>query len=145
MKGTTKRIFVLGGILGIFLIPFPTEVVPEYDLRIVDQNGIPLENASIEQACSNYTYSSRNICGEALDARQRTDENGVVRFSSKAIWMSLLSRMGRAAFHYLMTAFHGSLGLKSTLFIHTEYEIDPSVIELDSGPRPDGTIVVKRR
>jgi hypothetical protein len=128
------------------LIPFPTTVVTKWSVRLVDQNGMPIVRTDVEQTCDHDTYfTDWNICGESVDARQKTDQNGVVEFSEKRIWLSLVSRRLRGLTHHFLRLFHGSVGISATLFVHSEFNLEPSVINQNSGPPQDGLIVLKRK
>ena len=132
--------------LVVSLVPFPTTVVNDWSIRLVDQNGTPIADTNVEQTCDHYTYfSGWNICGEYPDARQKTDGNGHVEFSEKRIRLSLISRGFRALVNHFLRLFHGSVGISATLFVHSEFDLEPSVINLDSGPPQDGVIVLKRK
>lgn len=128
------------------LVPFPTTVVTNWSFRLVDQNEKPISHTNVEQSCEHYTYYTNwNICADYPDARQKTDANGHVEFSEKLIWLSMFSRGIRALFHHFLRFFHGSVGISSTLFVHSEMDLEPSVINLDSGPPLDGIIVLSRK
>jgi hypothetical protein len=74
-----------------------------------------------------------------------TDGTGHVEFSEKQIWLNLISRGFRALFHHFLRPFHGSVGIRATLFVYSEFDLEPSVINLDSGPPENGIIVLKRK
>ncbi len=128
------------------LIPFPTTVVTKWSVRLVDQTGLPIADTHVAQSCAHDTYFTNwDICAEQSDARQKTDQNGHVEFSEKRIWLSLISRGLRALVHNILRLFHGSIGISATLFVYSEFDLDPSVINLNSGPPKDGLIILKRK
>ncbi len=137
-----KWLLVLLGI-GVLFVPFPTQLVSEWKIKVVDHDGVPLVRVHVEQVCHQYTYSTRNYCGEAEDSRQVTDHLGTVHFSAKWIWLSLTSRTARGLYHFLRLPLHGSVGSSAYLQFSGPTALSPSSVTLDSGPPPNGKIVLE--
>ncbi len=75
----SRRPLVLLGCLALVLIiPFPTEVVPEWRIRIVDEAGKPFAEKFVRQGWAH--YSLEFCCGDTED--RWTDGNGYVVFPS---------------------------------------------------------------
>jgi len=146
MRRNLQLILLVTLVAAILLIPLPTTVVSKWSLHLVDQDGKPIALTKVQQSCYHYTYFINwDICGEAPDARQTTDDGGYVEFSEKSISLGLLSRGIRAISSYFLTFFHGSTGVQATLFVSSVEELEPTVINLDSGPPSDGIIRLKRK
>ncbi len=107
---TKKQNAILVLIVGLILsfIPFPTKVVPEWKLKVVDENGRPYKNQIVRQFCENYTLGV-DPCSNN-DSLSRTDENGYVLFPERKIWMSFSMRIINSIFNYLMLIAHGGVG-----------------------------------
>ena len=94
----------------ISLIPFPTTLVPEWKVQVVDENGNPYKGKLVRQACSNYTLGI-HPCSGAEDTDKLTDENGYVIFPERKITASLFSRIIRSILNFVMIFAHGSYGV----------------------------------
>lgn len=94
----------------ISFIPFPTILVPEWKVQVVDENGNPYKNKLVRQFCDNYTLGV-HPCEEAGDFMKLTDENGYVVFPERKVWLSLTSRLIRSFLNLLMLLAHGSYGV----------------------------------
>ncbi len=107
---TKKQKFVLILIVGLLLsfIPVPTVIVPEWKVRVVDENGKPYKKQIVRQICYNYTLGV-SPC-DSKDSLKKTDNNGYVSFPERKIWMSFSMRIIRSFFNYLMLIAHGSVG-----------------------------------
>lgn len=120
-----RNLIVLGLlILVLSLIPFPTTVVPDWEIRFVDENGSPVSGVNVEEVCQHYTFTEANVCAQYPDARQTTGADGFVRFSRKPIWLSAISRIFRSAFFHLTLLAHGSVGIEAYLVISVPMEYE---------------------
>lgn len=98
------------GIIVLLFIPFETTLVPEWKLRVINENGNPYKGKIIREMCYNYTLGI-SPCSEANDSMQRTDENGYVIFPERKIDASLFFRVTRSIFNFVMLIAHGSYGV----------------------------------
>jgi len=100
--------YVFLTILVISFIPFPTELVPEMKLQIVDVKNQPLPNVNTEQSWKNYTFFGV----EGFEARC-SDADGVVVYPRRLLWASAVSRVTFPVLAQLGTLIHGSTGTDS--------------------------------
>lgn len=132
---TRHAVTVLILIVILWLIPFPTTIVPEWKIRIVNREGKPLADKRVTQSWRH--YSLQFCCGNEDD--RATDENGYVTFPKRVIWASLLRRVTFTVWAHIMTLAHGSTGIHAWVTAYPEtvfYEPDkplPSEIVL-AGP-----------
>lgn len=89
-------------------IPFPTELVPEWQLRVVDVKNRPLPNINTEQSWKNYTF----FWTEGFEERC-TDADGVVIYPRRLLWASAFSRVLFPVLAQVGTLIHGSAGTSS--------------------------------
>lgn len=100
--------YVFLTILVISFIPFPTELVPEMKLQIVDVKNQPLPNVNTEQSWKNYTFFGV----EGFEARC-SDADGIVVYPRRLLWASAFSRVTFPILAQLGTIIHGSTGTDS--------------------------------
>lgn len=116
-----RRIFAVGmvviSILLMLVIPFSTEVSPEWEVQFMDQVGTPVSGVGVEQVCYHYTYSFENLCSAESDSIQTSDEVGKVRFPRRIVRLPLVYRFVRGVFAYLTLIAHGSVGTDSYLIV----------------------------
>ena len=89
----------------VMLIPYPTTVVPEWRIRVVDEAGVPVAGEPVREIWQHYSYESESHEEELL-----TDENGYVTFRERRIWMPPLGRVVFTGWAALKTLAHGSMG-----------------------------------
>lgn len=110
-----KKIIITVIILFIIsLIPFPTTMVPEWKLKVVDENDKPYQNLLVRQHCRNYTLN-RDCSGD--EPNPYTNQDGEVVFPKRTVSMSLLIR-GMTTMGSLFQKFfsyHGELGSRVTV------------------------------
>jgi hypothetical protein len=135
-----KKAVIIGIIaLTIFLIPFETTLVPEWKIRVVDENGNPYLGKLIGQVCHSYTLGV-SPCSEANDIAQVTDRDGYVIFPERKIKLSLLSRIIRSVFNFVMLIAHGSFGID--VYLHSSGPHGYKTVKYVSGePLPDKFIL----
>ncbi|MFZ1699394.1 MAG: hypothetical protein WBO10_08590 [Pyrinomonadaceae bacterium] len=103
-------------LLALLFVPYPTTVVPEWNLQFVDEHRQPIPRLHIEQTCDHFTYFiATSVCGKYSDSRQYTDADGRVVFSEKVVYLGLLSRILRTIRSYALLIFHGSVGIRADL------------------------------
>jgi hypothetical protein len=108
MKKKVIPILIL--LIALTFIPFNTTLVPEWKVQVVDENGKPYKDKLVRQFCYNYTLGV-SPCSDADDSLKLTEENGYVVFPERKINMSLLFRLVRPVFYYVMRLAHGSYGV----------------------------------
>jgi len=113
-------------VLGGLLIPFNTTLVPEWRVRVVDEQGSPYRSKLVRQFCDDYRLGV-SPCSDANDSMKLTNEDGFVVFPERKITMNALTRIARSVFNLFGALLHGS------------YKVD---IYLDSSGR-QGTKTLK--
>ncbi|MCA1818315.1 MAG: hypothetical protein LC746_18385 [Acidobacteria bacterium] len=95
-------------------IPFETVDVPEWKVRVIDQNDEPLSGATIREHWKNYSLDLKP--GENGDERQ-TDSNGYVVFPERRTSASLLRRIVNTLVSGAMVIAHGSAGIYAEMMV----------------------------
>lgn len=109
---TCVLVAVLGGIIAISLgfVPFQTEMVPAWRIRVVNERGEPYSSHLVRQFCDNYWLDS-NPCQTSTDFISHTDKDGYVEFPRRTVRLSLFSRIVRPILSIILGIFaHGSIG-----------------------------------
>jgi hypothetical protein len=94
----------------LLFIPFPTQMIPEWRIQVVDENNRPLVNVRVQQIYNNYTFWG--CCSSRYDDKI-SDEDGYAVFPRKYLWASSLSRIVYPPLASLMRLAHGSAGTYS--------------------------------
>jgi len=100
-----KYIFLT--VLVLALIPFPTELIPELRLQVVDAKNRPLTGVNTEQNWKNYTFFWTEGFKEEC-----TDDDGVIIFPRRTLWASAFSRIFFPVLAEFGTLQHGSTGTR---------------------------------
>lgn len=74
-------------LLVVFVYPFKTTIVPEWNLKVVDDSGVALGEINVTEHWQHYLLESA-----AHEESQRTSQDGFVSFPARAIRASLLGR-----------------------------------------------------
>jgi hypothetical protein len=74
--------------LVIFLYPFETTTVPEWNLRVVDDAGAPVREINVTEHWQHYPLES-----SAHEEAQTTNQDGLVSFGLRSIRASLARRL----------------------------------------------------
>jgi hypothetical protein len=111
-KFISDRSLVTIAILVILFIPFPTIVVPEWKVKVVDQTGKPFVGETVREYRQHYSLESREHEEERI-----TDENGYVDFPRRTIWAPLLWRIISTSLAAVLTLAHGSTGIDAWLMV----------------------------
>ena len=85
------RIIVIAAsvlILIIFLYPFETTTVPQWNLRVVDDAGAPVSEINVTEHWQNYLLET-----EGHEEAQTTNQGGLVSFGARSIRASVLRRL----------------------------------------------------
>jgi hypothetical protein len=113
-KSVSKRfllkLLIPAGIAFVLLFPYQTTVVPEWKIRVVDENGQPFAGARVRQQWHHYSY-------DLNDGDDRTaDGNGYVVFPERTFTAPLLYRALRSGLAYVLTLAHGSTGIRASVW-----------------------------
>jgi hypothetical protein len=111
-----KRILLI--FFALAFIPFPTELVPEWKVQIVDEQNQPLPNVKTEQSWKSYTFFFVEDYEEKC-----TDSNGVVIYPKRFLWAGALSRIVSPIFADIMTLAHGSTGTNASVRVFDRHYI----------------------
>ena len=90
------------------LVPYPTTVVPEWRVRVVDRRGDPMAREPVREIWQHYSLESASHEEELL-----TDANGYVVFPERKIWMPLLPRVLFTSCAAASILAHGSMGVSA--------------------------------
>lgn len=135
-----KRWLVIVMVIVLLLIPFPTEMVPEWKLRVVDREGNALAGVQIEEAWTNYSYFGQH----AYELR-RSDKSGEVIFPRRMLWAGAIQRVSGIVISNVMIIAHGSKGLSiDGRVFDSDYASDKQISwysERDTGVELPQTIV----
>lgn len=85
------RIIVIAAsvlILVIFLYPFQTTTVPQWNLRIVDDAGAPVREINVTEHWQNYLLETGGH-----EEAQTTNQDGLVSFGERGIRASIAGRL----------------------------------------------------
>lgn len=138
-----KIVIVCMILFALLLVPYPTTVVPEWNLQFLDENQKPIPNLYVEQTCDHYTYfTTASVCGKYSDSRQNTNAEGRVIFSEKVVYLGLLSRILRTIRAYVLLAFHGSVGINAEINIIDDRRFKPQYHNFSKGIPADGIVAL---
>lgn len=105
---------VLLGALGT-LVPFDTVAVPEWKVRVVNQNGVVQPGKQVRQLWKNYSLEGSDD-SEHYEVRV-TDQNGEVVFAERRDTASLLHRLLATSLNMVQTVLsHSSIGIQSYVY-----------------------------
>jgi hypothetical protein len=82
---TLRKKIILGVILGIFLIPFPTTVAPEMKFTVVDKSNNPLPGIGVKQ-----NWQAIPIQASNRSEIKFADQLGKVVFEKRVAWSNVL-------------------------------------------------------
>ncbi len=97
------------------LLPFPTVLVNEWKLQVVNEINNPLPNVKVENRWTNYDHPFSS----GFEAR-RSDQDGFVTFPTRYVWGNVISRVAFSMLAELGTLAHGSDGLSIFARIYDE-------------------------
>lgn len=112
MKKKISTIVII--LLVLSMVPFKTTVVPEWKLRIIDENGNPYKGLMVIQHCQDATLEYN--C-DGLETNPYTDQDGYVVFPKRTVQMSLTIRVLAtmvSLLRHLITP-HSSLGIRVSI------------------------------
>jgi len=105
--------FIVVGVCVLVLLPVPfdTELVPEWRLKVVGGNGTTLSNITVEESWEHYAYPESRFPTAKGYELKRSDENGVVVFPKRMLRASIGSRIVFPILARVGQLAHGSAGL----------------------------------
>ena len=130
-------LIILGSVALILFVPYKSTVVPEWKIRVIDENGQPVVSARVAQSWHHYSY---DIYG---GGDQYADENGYVAFPERTFRANLLYRILRSSLAVLLTLAHGSTGIEATVQAITPERVS-EIIEYEPGKPLAREIILQR-
>jgi hypothetical protein len=109
-----SRLIFFGCVM-VLLIPFPTTVVPEWRLRLVDEQGKPRAGVQVTQVWKHYSLEWGGCCDN--EEERWTDGNGFVVFPRRTIWAGLLRRIVFPIWARVLTLAHGGSGIHAYVMV----------------------------
>ncbi len=134
----SDRSLIIIAVVVILFIPFPTLIVPSWQLRLTDVNGNICPNKEVTESWAHYSIYIGG--GNHQTEVRRTNDEGSVEFPARKVWAPLIWRViGTVVAHVLIIA-HGSAGptakvwstgLKDTVWIDYKSDglVDNMVVE----------------
>lgn len=138
-KRLLPRRYLLSGLacVALLLVPFPTTMVPEWRVQVINRQGHVLRGEFVRQSWTDYSLES--CCGDMDDAW--ADESGYVVFPRRVIWASLLARTVKPPLAKLMTLAHGSAGVHADVTAWGRDGVAVSVRYEPGVPPPDKIVL----
>lgn len=99
-------------VLFLLFMPFPTEMIPEWKMLVVDNKNKPLSNVRTEQNWKNYTF----FATQGYDSKC-TNSKGKVVYPSRYLWAGTLSRIVSPLWANVMTLAHGGTGTSAHIVL----------------------------
>jgi hypothetical protein len=121
-----------------FLVPYPTTVVPEWKIRVIDQDGRPFVGEEVREIWQHYSLES-----EGHEEERLTDEKGYVVFPERRIWSPLLWRIFSTGIAAALTLAHGSMGVSAWVMV-IGYSTNGGTRDYKPGKPLPGEIVLQR-
>lgn len=115
-------------ILLLSFVPFPTSIIPDWQIKFVDESGTPVPGVSARISCYHYSYSNQNRCPD--DTGQTSDANGFVELPGQSVWLGVLPRIALTGIAYLKLIAHGSVGISAYVVVSTPEGFE-SVLPVD--------------
>jgi hypothetical protein len=89
-SGRSTQASILGAVLVVLLLlfyPFQTTIVPEWSLKVVDEEGAPVREVNVTEHWQHFLLESASH-----EEMRPVQENGAVSFPERTIRASLLRR-----------------------------------------------------
>lgn len=137
----TRELLLIAFILVMLFVPYPSLVCPEWTVRVVNENGEPLQGRFVDQQCQDYTLGIDPCM--VPDSRQHSDRDGIVRFPMRVIWAGMLSRILRSAYSIATWPGHRSWG--AYVYVWTSGPNNPEIRYNPWLPLPDTLVVSEHR
>lgn len=132
-----NRMILAFGILMILLCPFKTTVAPQISLRLVDQQGSPVSDATAYRMWRHYTLDRESHFESKL-----SDSNGTVTFEEKAVWSNIVMHVFGALGNIWRMGVHASFG-PSWNVTASKKEVGNGTFPPNYGDPTDATIVLQ--
>lgn len=100
-----KKKHIVWFVLFLLFMPFPTEMVPKWEMQVVDEKNQPLANVRTEQSWQSYTF----FASGGYESKC-TDSKGKIIYPTRYLWAGTLSRVVSPLWADVMTLAHGSTG-----------------------------------
>jgi hypothetical protein len=94
-KTLIGRLMIVG--LLALLVPWKTQIVPPWKVRVIDQSGIPIPGLAVSQ-----NWIDPNFHGSWLEEDSRTDKNGFVSFPERRVWRNTLLMSGSSIWNRIL-------------------------------------------
>lgn len=102
----SAKVILLVAIAVVLFMPFPTEMIPEWKMQVVDEQNQPLADVRAEQSWRNYAFWG----GDGY-VTKCTDSNGYIVFPRRFFWAGTVSRIVFPLLAKAVTPLsHGSTG-----------------------------------
>lgn len=132
-------ILLLAVLALIALYPWKTTIVPEWQVRIVDEEGIPLRNTGVREVWQHSSVEARSHEEDRV-----TDNEGYVTFPQRTIRSPLAIRILRPTINAINP--HYSSGPHAYLIVLApDYDTWSNQFALPGRPLPKEVVVKKNR
>ena len=142
LLSTPKKMVLIAALVAISVIalyPWKTSVVPEWRVRIVEQNGAPVRDTAVREV---WHHSSLESASHQEDLT--TDKDGYVTFPERTIRSPLIVRIFRPMVNAINP--HGSSGPFASVFVLSPaYDTWSNDALLPGKPLPTEIVVKKNR
>lgn len=132
----------------LLFVPFDTELVPEWKLHVISENGESLSDVAIEQSWKQYSFPESRFPSADGYELKRSDANGYVTFSAKPLRASLASRVIFPILAFVGQLAHGSMGLTVHVRVFDQprnyYSNSEDMIFWNQGEPPPLTIIASQ-
>ncbi|MDQ3635073.1 MAG: hypothetical protein M3405_11285 [Acidobacteriota bacterium] len=102
----------------LLFMPFPTEMVPKWEMQVVDSENQPMANVRTEQSWQSYTF----FFTRGYDSRC-TDSKGKIVYPKRYLWAGIISRIVSPIWANVMTLAHGSTGTDANIQVFDNHYI----------------------
>ena len=135
---SNRSIIIIAALL-ILLIPFPTLIVPNWRVQVVDFNGNVCPNRNVRETWSHYSIYIND--GNFQWEDRQTNSEGYVEFPERKVWAPLIWRAIGSVIANILILAHGSAGPHAT--INTTGLKDKAWIDYRSDGLVDKMVVEK--
>ena len=96
------------------IIPFPTTIVPNWRLRVIDVEGRFCSNKEVSEDWAHYSIYIG--LGNHQSEYRSTNEDGFVEFPERTVWAPLIWRIVGSMIANVLTLAHGSAGAHASVY-----------------------------
>jgi hypothetical protein len=112
----TKQVILPIGIVLVIVVltitPFNYQIVPVWELRVVDKNGKPIDGIKTRQT---WQFYATEFSGHEED--KLTDETGHVRYSARSVTVSLFTMISGSVKNIIQSGIHASFGTYAQIVV----------------------------